>query len=94
MQRASALYRKSPVPIEFDLVKPVRPLRKRILPQQQHGRDEAHYVHFRTFEPGGRRLASERTPLQSNGKALRYWIKIKNSRYSQLEGREELFERG
>jgi len=23
-----------------------------------------------------------------------YWIKIKNSRYSQLEGREELFERG
>ena len=23
-----------------------------------------------------------------------YWIKVKNRRYSQLEGREELFERG
>jgi len=27
-------------------------------------------------------------------KPSRYWIKVKNSRYSQLEGREELFERG
>ena len=26
-------------------------------------------------------------------KPSRYWIKVKNSRYSQLEGREELFER-
>jgi len=25
-------------------------------------------------------------------KLSRYWIKVKNSRYSQLEGREELFE--
>ena len=28
-----------------------------------------------------------------NEKPSRYWIKVKNSRYSQLEGREELFER-
>jgi ATP-dependent DNA ligase len=26
-------------------------------------------------------------------KPSRYWIKVKNSRYSQLEGREEFFER-
>jgi hypothetical protein len=26
-------------------------------------------------------------------KPSRYWIKVKNSRYSQREGREELFER-
>jgi hypothetical protein len=26
-------------------------------------------------------------------KPTRYWIKVKNSRYSQREGREELFER-
>ena len=25
-------------------------------------------------------------------KPSRYWIKVKNSRYGQLEGREELFE--
>jgi len=27
-------------------------------------------------------------------KPSRYWIKVKNSRYSQPGGREELFERG
>jgi hypothetical protein len=31
--------------------------------------------------------------LQVTEKPSRYWIKVKNSRYSQLEGREELFER-
>jgi hypothetical protein len=27
-------------------------------------------------------------------KPSHYWIKVKNPRYSQLEGRQELFERG
>ena len=33
------------------------------------------------------------SPYKVTEKASRYWIKVKNSRYSQLEGREELFER-
>jgi bifunctional non-homologous end joining protein LigD len=33
------------------------------------------------------------SPYKATEKPSRYWIKIKNSRYSQLEGREELFER-
>jgi len=33
------------------------------------------------------------SPCKVTEKSSRYWIKIKNSRYSQLEGREELFER-
>jgi ATP-dependent DNA ligase len=33
------------------------------------------------------------SPYKVTEKPSRYWIKIKNSRYSQLEGREELFER-
>jgi hypothetical protein len=31
--------------------------------------------------------------LVRSHRVKRYWIKVKNSRYSQLEGREELFER-
>jgi len=34
------------------------------------------------------------SPYKVTEKPSRYWIKVKNSRYSQLEGREELFERG
>jgi bifunctional non-homologous end joining protein LigD len=33
------------------------------------------------------------SPYKVTEKPSRYWIKIKNSRYSQLDGREELFER-
>jgi bifunctional non-homologous end joining protein LigD len=33
------------------------------------------------------------SPYRATEKPSRYWIKVKNSRYSQLEGREELFER-
>jgi len=33
------------------------------------------------------------SPYKVTEKPSRYWIKVKNSRYSQLEGREELFER-
>ena len=33
------------------------------------------------------------SPYKVTEKPLRNWIKVKNSRYSQLEGREELFER-
>jgi ATP-dependent DNA ligase len=32
------------------------------------------------------------SPYRVTGKPSRYWIKVKNPRYSQLEGREELFE--
>ena len=32
------------------------------------------------------------SPYEVTEKPSRYWIKVKNSRYSQLEGREELFE--
>ena len=32
------------------------------------------------------------SPYKATEKPSRHWIKIKNSRYSQLEGREELFE--
>ncbi len=33
------------------------------------------------------------SPYKVTEKRSRYWIKVKNSRYSQLEGREELFDR-
>ena len=33
------------------------------------------------------------SPYNVTEKPSGYWIKVKNSRYSQLEGREELFER-
>ena len=33
------------------------------------------------------------SPYAVTEKPSRYWIKVKNFRYSQLEGREELFER-
>jgi bifunctional non-homologous end joining protein LigD len=33
------------------------------------------------------------SPYKVTEKPCRYWIKVKNSRYSQLEGREGLFER-
>ena len=33
------------------------------------------------------------SPYKVTEKPSRYWNKVKNSRYSQLEGREELFER-
>jgi len=33
------------------------------------------------------------SPYKVTEKPSRHWIKIKNSRYSQLAGREELFER-
>jgi bifunctional non-homologous end joining protein LigD len=33
------------------------------------------------------------SPYKVTEKPSRYWIKVKNPRYSQLEGREELFER-
>jgi ATP-dependent DNA ligase len=33
------------------------------------------------------------SPYKVTKKPSRYWIKVKNWRYSQLEGREELFER-
>jgi bifunctional non-homologous end joining protein LigD len=33
------------------------------------------------------------SPYKVTEKPSRYWIKVKNARYSQLEGREELFER-
>jgi ATP-dependent DNA ligase len=33
------------------------------------------------------------SPYKVTDKPSRYWIKVKNSRYSQLEGREGLFER-
>jgi len=32
------------------------------------------------------------SPYKVTEKPSRYWNKVKNSRYSQLEGREELFE--
>jgi hypothetical protein len=32
------------------------------------------------------------SPYKVTEKPSRYWIKVKNSRYSQLEGREDLFE--
>ena len=35
----------------------------------------------------------ERKKLLKKIVGRRHWIKVKNSRYSQLEGREELFER-
>jgi bifunctional non-homologous end joining protein LigD len=34
------------------------------------------------------------SPYKVTEKPSRYWTKVKNSRYSQLEGREELFEHG
>jgi bifunctional non-homologous end joining protein LigD len=34
------------------------------------------------------------SPYKVTEKPSRYWIKVKNPRYSQLAGREELFERG
>ena len=33
------------------------------------------------------------SPYKATEKPSRYWIKVKNARYSQLEGREDLFER-
>jgi ATP-dependent DNA ligase len=33
------------------------------------------------------------SPYKVTEKPSRHWIKVKNRRYSQLEGREELFER-
>jgi bifunctional non-homologous end joining protein LigD len=33
------------------------------------------------------------SPYKVTDRPSRYWIKVKNSRYSQLEGRDELFER-
>ena len=33
------------------------------------------------------------SPYKATEKPSPYWIKVKNARYSQLEGREELFER-
>jgi bifunctional non-homologous end joining protein LigD len=33
------------------------------------------------------------SPYKTTEKPSRYWIKVKNSRYSQLKGRDELFER-
>jgi len=33
------------------------------------------------------------SPYKVTEKPSRCWIKIKNSRYSQLEGREQMFER-
>ncbi len=33
------------------------------------------------------------SPYKVTDRPSRYWIKVRNSRYSQLEGREELFER-
>jgi ATP-dependent DNA ligase len=34
------------------------------------------------------------SPYKVTEKPSRYWIKVKNARYSQNEGRAELFERG
>ena len=34
------------------------------------------------------------SPYRVTERPSRYWIKVKNSRYSQAEVREELFERG
>jgi ATP-dependent DNA ligase len=34
------------------------------------------------------------SPYRVTEKPSPYWIKVKNRRYSQAEGREELFERG
>src|SRR5262245_5330719 len=34
------------------------------------------------------------SPYKVTERPSHYWIKIKNPRYSQLEGREELFDRG
>jgi ATP-dependent DNA ligase len=33
------------------------------------------------------------SPYKVTEKPSRHWVKVKNLRYSQLEGREELFER-
>jgi ATP-dependent DNA ligase len=33
------------------------------------------------------------SPYKVTEKPSRYWIKVKNSSYGQMEGREELFER-
>ena len=33
------------------------------------------------------------SPYKVTDQPSHYWIKVKNSRYSQLEGREELFDR-
>jgi len=35
----------------------------------------------------------EDSPYKMTEKPSRHWIKVKNPKYSQLEGREELFER-
>ena len=42
---------------------------------------------------GGHRLQAEGLTIQSNGQAITVLIKVKNSHYSRLEGREGLFER-
>jgi ATP-dependent DNA ligase len=34
------------------------------------------------------------SPYRVTEKPSRYWIKVKNAQCSQLQGREELFERG
>ena len=33
------------------------------------------------------------SPYRLTERPSRYWIKVKNARYSQAEGREELFEK-
>ena len=40
---------------------------------------------------GGHRLQAEGLTIQSNGQAITVLIKVKNSHYSRLEGREGLF---
>jgi bifunctional non-homologous end joining protein LigD len=46
------------------------------------------------MDPEGVVCKQKNSPYKVTEKPSRYWIKVKNSRYSQLEGREELFERG
>ena len=33
------------------------------------------------------------SPYKATEKPSKYWIKVKNARYTQAEGREEMFER-
>jgi len=35
----------------------------------------------------------KKSPYRATAEPSKHWIKVKNPRYSQLEGREELFER-
>ena len=45
------------------------------------------------LDPEGIVCKRKDSPYKATEKPSRYWIKVKNIRYTQAEGREELFER-